>query len=236
MCAMRVARCGSVLPCLAFLSLSFCFSLPQAAAAPTLVMDTKIIDSDFPPASLDLQIGIEGNGTGQRTNERRSLLKFSVSEVETEAKLRLYVYQGWDSGSITASVHRVTEAWNTGATWGSSDGFNAWTDGGAFVSTAEDVVTFSGLFRSVEWDVTDLVNGWVNGTFPNHGLLVKVQSPTGYTRRNLHSMETTGITSRKPAIVIPSGVDVPEPSSMALLTAGAAGLAIYGFRRHRRRK
>jgi hypothetical protein len=94
--------------------------------------------------------------------------------------------------SRNQEVHRITGTtdWTeTGVTWNTRDGVLAWaTPGGDFDPAATDTkpsgttagtaVSFNVLSDSTS---ANIPQGWVNGTIPNYGLLVKDQLEDGAT-------------------------------------------------------
>lgn len=94
--------------------------------------------------------------------------------------------------SRNQEVHRITGAtdWTgTGVTWNTRNGTLAWAaPGGDYDPTATDTqpsgttagtaVSFNVLSDSTS---TNIPQGWINGTIPNDGLLVKDQSENGAT-------------------------------------------------------
>jgi hypothetical protein len=78
-----------------------------------------------------------------------------------------------DAGGAQVNVHRITSSWDEGTvTWNNFMGSYAPGIIGSFTADAENV------WRSV--DVTALVQGWLNGTYDNHGLLLD-QGQTQFT-------------------------------------------------------
>src|SRR5712671_1161502 len=94
--------------------------------------------------------------------------------------------------SRSQEVHRITGAtdWTEGGvTWNTRNGVLAWTNpGGDFDATATDTqpsgttvgtaISFNVLSDSTS---ANIPQGWINGTIPNYGLLVKDQSEDGAT-------------------------------------------------------
>lgn len=114
------------------------------------------------------------------TNASRALLQFSLAAIPTtdavlSAKLLLYLGSASTSTATSLGAYQLTRAWTTGATWNTYDGTNSWTTaGGDFSGTA--AATTSGIAATgvwYSWSPTSLVQGWVNGTIANDGLLLK---------------------------------------------------------------
>jgi hypothetical protein len=114
------------------------------------------------------------------TNASRALLQFGLQAVPTtdavlSARLFLFLGSASTSSSTSLSVYQLTHAWTSGATWNTYDGTNAWTtSGGDFSSTA--AATANGIAASGQWytwSPTALVQGWVNGSIANDGLILK---------------------------------------------------------------
>lgn len=112
--------------------------------------------------------------------DRNSLLWFDVSSlidvVVVDAQLELYMYSSEDAvSSLDISAHRVTRSWaENDATWDNRDIFNFWVNpGGDYNPAAED--TIFGLTNNYgwkSWNITQLVDGWADGTFQNRGVLL----------------------------------------------------------------
>ncbi len=120
-------------------------------------------------------------------DEGRALLRFRTDSIPPGAHVvnaRLQLYQDTpssDGGPV--SVHRVTSDWaeggktgqtGPGATWSARDTGVDWhTPGGGFdpqaVATTDIPMGVKGWFA---WDVTSLVQGWVDGAYANQGLML----------------------------------------------------------------
>jgi Tfp pilus assembly protein PilX len=144
-------------------------------------------------------------GFGAR--EWRPLLEFDVTAIPagaivTSATLRLH---NWDDGASTAGAlsvqaHRVTEPWT--ATWAGSKGAN-WYDrmkqgggalpwatlGGAFDAGWSASASFDSALAPqwVEWELSPLVQEWVDGVSPNQGVLLVPDSGSAWA--NLRSSD-----------------------------------------------
>ena len=125
-----------------------------------------------------------------------ALLEFDLSAVPASARVQsamLQLHQNTPSSSGGAvGVRRVTSAWAEGgqsggtgtASWLERAAGVAWgTPGGDFdaASFASTVVP-SGTVGWSQWDVTSLVDGWLDGTYPNLGLILVPETPGTKTR------------------------------------------------------
>ena len=84
----------------------------------------------------------------------------------------------------------------------------SWKTQPSFASDAEDVVSLGcagavGVY--VEWNVTDLVQDWVNGSTSNRGVVVKAVAEVGESGRlyaAFGSRETATSTGLQPQLVV----------------------------------
>ncbi len=102
----------------------------------------------------------------------RSLVKFDLSAIPAgaqiaQASLSLFLDGSCDTGnnSRTVTTYRLTSDWGeTAVTWNTKPGF-AEAYGSSTVS--------SRVFQRYSVDVTNLARAWVNGTYPNYGLMLR---------------------------------------------------------------
>src|SRR5712691_9772616 len=124
--------------------------------------------------STSLNAGFDG------TNASRALLQFNLQSVPStdivvSAKLLLFLGSASTSSATSLAVYQLTRAWTTAATWNTYDGTNSWTSPGGDFSGAAAATTngFAATGVWYSWSPTALVQGWVNGTIANDGLIVK---------------------------------------------------------------
>lgn len=115
--------------------------------------------------------------------EMRGLLRFDLSSIPTGAAIlsaHLYLYPVDSNNGQVNSIHRLTSNWTEATvTWNNPWGF----PGGDYDSQslyADFDAGSTGCVRRV--NVTDLVTGWVNGTYPNFGLLISATGPRSFAR------------------------------------------------------
>lgn len=144
--------------------------ITTAASATRGVVDVTIDENS--PNTNDgfgtiLQLGFEGSKR-QRVLIEPSLSKLPPNATITSAKLRLNLggYAGYQGERRTVKFERVTSPWHQSlATYNHKP------------STAETVGTITVNFVSpmtgwYEVDITNVVNNWVHGVYPNYGLLI----------------------------------------------------------------
>ena len=118
-----------------------------------------------------------GRQPGEFTKTSRSLIEFRYlggtnyglppNATITSARLGLYMWQKWGEERIrTINVHRITSRW----------GFDTvtWNNAPSFDATPASSLQIN--FRRptwLSWEITSLVEGWVDGGIPNHGVLLK---------------------------------------------------------------
>jgi Tfp pilus assembly protein PilX len=120
-----------------------------------------------------------------------SLLQFDLSTIPQGARIlsaRLALYHYVNTGTPVdpgVDVHRLTRSWvegthggtgtADGATWGTSDGVSNWSSAGGDYDTlavaSSAISSATGDWES--WEIGNLVQGWINGSYPNNGLILK---------------------------------------------------------------
>lgn len=111
-----------------------------------------------------------------------------------------------------------------------------WTPTGTFFSTIPDAIDGLSMTAEVnranawfEWDVTDILKGWLNGSFEDNGFIVssslETRTPTGVVGTAFDSFEQTN----RPRLEVTA---VPEASSIILLgVMFTGGLGLIYLRR-----
>lgn len=161
----------------------------EARSFPVVVDPTLIIASAQQSCHIRNGAGADLDycGYGQvsvgywSSQARRTLLRFDTSAVPEQAqvlraKLGMYAESRDSTMPTAAELHQLTRSWNGDATWNRYDGSNAWTTaGGDFAQTAADSNSEIGEASSVweYWYPSELVQGWVDGSIANNGLLIK---------------------------------------------------------------
>ena len=126
-------------------------------------------------AATELHVGWDG------ATQRRAALRFDVQNSlpkgirVLDADFGMNLLAEDNASTSTLNLHRITRSWTSGATWNSFDGTSPWTSaGGDYDSSVAAANTVGGNpGQWYLWHPRQLVQGWVDGSIPNYGLLVK---------------------------------------------------------------
>ena len=108
----------------------------------------------------------------------RSLLHFNMSEIPfgariLEAALSLHRQSG-SGADQPVSAHRIRNSWSEDSvTWNSRKAGTNWdTAGGDFDNTAVATTPVGPVNQRYEWNIMQIVQGWVDGSYPNYGVVL----------------------------------------------------------------
>jgi hypothetical protein len=174
----------------------------QSSAAATFTLEPEAdarvlnIPGSFQNANYDDDILSVYTAQG---NEQRTFIRFDLSGIIPPAGERLSTAmlsmaarrEFGDSEGLPMEVYRVTLPWTeTGLTWNSRDIGTPWSiPGGEYVgqSGVRDSSPYAVSTANpnegerVSWDITGLVEEWLDGVNPNHGMLLRSYSGNGLT-------------------------------------------------------
>ncbi len=201
------------------LSLFLGFFLSSILFAQTTVDISAEKDNSIYSESNNLSLGAGDwvfLGRTNQGNDRRALLKFDVAAnvpagaMITDVTLELNVDEG-KGGQRNADVHVLTQDWGEGSAnnpgspgqggFPSTDdcswaytfwSISMWTNpGGDFDanSIASTNINDSGIASWNSTDLTSTVQDWLDGTTPNHGIILIGDESTNQTAKKLHSRE-----------------------------------------------
>ena len=156
---------------------------------------------------------------GDFTDTYRTALAFDLRDIPPSATISsatVALWRRYGAGpGMTVAAHRITRPWREGtridnlaeadgANWFSSDAGQNWTTvGGDFDPTAVASVTIPNANSG--WDtfpVTALVQSWVSGTAPNHGLLFKGNDFASAAYATYASDDYTGSPNLRPMLTV----------------------------------
>jgi len=147
---------------------------------------------------------------------RAGLVKFSLAPIPSEATiisatLELYAI-GWGGSPLPIAVHYITRTnvipeatWqqaSNGTSWGQPGGNDPASDRR---DSAESIVFITTINNWYKFDLTAVIQGWVDGSLPNNGVLLRQANQSLDHTIHFASSETSLITSRPKLIVRYSG-------------------------------
>ena len=153
--------------------------------------------------------------------QQRPLLRFGLATVPYGARIvsaTLELHNSSTNAAGTATVHRLTRSFvegtragggtADGATWATYDGSDGWSSaGGDFDPTPVAEANVDASSGWVSWDITPLVDAWLNGA-ANDGLLIR--STDGLKQAKFASREDADPTLR-PKLTITYACECGSP-------------------------
>ncbi|MBK8035789.1 MAG: DNRLRE domain-containing protein [Verrucomicrobiaceae bacterium] len=138
----------------------------------------------------------------------RVMLSFDLSAIPANATITSAVMtltrKSGTSGSPGVSAHRLTQPWSeTTSSWNNRSTGTPWTTPGgdgdydATAAATTNVTTNA----AHNWTLTSLVQNWVNGTNPNHGILMRLQNESVNGEHEFYTREEP-TASRRPTLSI----------------------------------
>lgn len=103
----------------------------------------------------------------------RTFIQFDLSSVPnnavvTNAILRLYQYDLWGTGSFRIGAHRITQDWKEDTIT-----FNNKPEAFTQAEHTINITTKPGDGKWRDWHIGNLVQGWLDGSIENYGILLK---------------------------------------------------------------
>ncbi len=140
--------------------------------------------------NLSFIVGAESGG-----NYVAALLKFNRSNIPgyadiTSATLKLYFYDSPTnpSNAINLSTRMITSDWGESTVM--------WSTRPSYSGIYSDIVTLTDNYGWIEWDVTDGVQRWFNGSNPNYGIALVPDLVTASTDKRFYSSDHTNASLR----------------------------------------
>jgi hypothetical protein len=145
-------------------------------------------------------------------NESSLMLRFDVSSIPISATvqsaaLSIYVYSCSNANGMPVWAYGLTRPWLvTETTWISATATTPWAVAGADGvpddrdAVIQDTVEMDSYGRWYDFDLTQLVQGWVRGTTPNRGVILKTGG-VGSVNYNFYSSESS-IATNRPRLII----------------------------------
>lgn len=179
--------------------------------------DTLIIQNDPSSnfgSSNPIRVGIDG-----LDDEMRTLVEFSMASIPTGATIDsalfgLYIDNNLFNNNILLQTRRIISSWTeNGVTWSNRP-----------TTTSTDAITIaSGTADSgwLEWNITDMVDDWVNNGILNEGVETRYVTGAGNQGNiGFFSREYATASLRPRLVVIYTPPVAPDPSYLVYLAGG----------------
>jgi len=159
-----------------------------------------------------LMVGYESENMGTT----RSLVRFSLNDIPagsrvSSAYLELWCWAAYLWSDMDITAYRISRDWKEmEATWNNIA--NRFAE-------PYDTITVGGLLtganRHHRWDITQLVQGWVNGSFSNYGVMLKADVGTFVDKYRLFAPREDTNTAHLPRLHVtwsPGPTATPRPT------------------------
>ena len=163
-------------------------------------------------------------------DKTRSLLHFNMNAIPVGAKIQSatlsLLRQSGSGANQPVSAHRIKNPWSEDSvTWNSREAGTSWdTAGSDFDSMAVVTTPVGPANQRYEWNITPLVQSWVDGSFQNHGVVLAA-AITGMSGERFYTSDDSDPT-RHPRLTISytcqCGItcQLPQGSGSILLVVG----------------
>ena len=99
----------------------------------------------------------------------------TIEYLPRHADLKLYQYQTIGTENFMIGLHQITESWEENKI--------TWNNQPDYLPSPESTITVSvGATTWLSWDITSLLQGWLDGSIVNYGVVLKdTDEPLGDT-------------------------------------------------------
>jgi hypothetical protein len=143
----------------------------------------------------------------------RGLIQFDlstipVSSVITNATITFYVPNSFDGVARTVNIHRITNTWTENTvTWNTQPTFDATIAGTILVTTTGQT--------PITTDLSTLFSGWVNSSYTNYGLLMKMNDESTANTYKQFSSSDHATVGNRPSLSVTYNVPPTTPTVTA---------------------
>ena len=112
------------------------------------------------------------------------------------AVLKLYQTASLDTSSLMIGVHQITQDWEESTI--------TWNNQPVYLVSPESTVTVPAFVAGwLSWDITSVVQGWVNGSIANYGIALQKDSfSTEFVHIDCYSSNHAGSSALRPKLEI----------------------------------
>jgi len=138
---------------------------------------------------------------------RRSYLQFDLSTLPVDAiiiyaDLKLYQSSTNGTGDLTIGVHKITGNWEENTiTWNNQPNYYPTPE--SITPVIMDDATW------LSWDISTLLQGWVDGSIANHGIVLVGSTAVSFIEVFIHSSDYLNTPDQRPKLEITYLVPAP---------------------------
>jgi len=179
------------------------FEQPNDSAGVDTFIDEAASGNNY-GTNTQMRVDNRNNGRNMRGMIQWNLSSIPTGVTITNATMSLYLNQS-NGNAITITAVRITSSWNeTNVTWATKPGYNTTIYDSKSVDT-------TGIFY--DWNITTAVQEWYNGTYPNYGMYLKVdtENSTGNLQSKIFLTSDYSVSTLRPKINITYG-DITAPT------------------------
>jgi hypothetical protein len=188
-------------------------SAGSSTATVTIIVNKTLILQPGPAEGKDSMVVTQVPDTNYENNQYFSLgnlsvsiivrahLQFDVNILPTDAvivnaDLKLYQYQTIGTEGFVIGLHQVTESWE--------ENMITWNNQPDYLPSPESTITVTvGALTWLSWDITSLLQGWLDGSITNYGVVLKdTDEPLGDTFIRCYSSDYPANPTLCPKLVI----------------------------------
>ena len=136
----------------------------------------------------------------------RTLLRFSLDAIPIGAKIleaTLFLERQSGTGADQpVTAHRIKNQWSENSvTWNQREPGTNWdTAGSDFDNVAIATTPIGPVNQHYEWNITPLVQGWVDGSYPNYGVVLVAGIP-GMLGHQFYTSDQS-VLDRRPSLIV----------------------------------
>lgn len=169
-------------------------------------------DNNYPYVGYDDGL-TSGNlvnyGTAHLITRTYAKINYDFSQIPAEAKINnasfsIYHYTAWSRGNTVFGLYQVDQAWDSNRM--------SWNYQNNFSHTFIEYQNANAGRGWVSWNVTDIVNSWVQGTADNNGFVIKAQDERNMQCEVFHNKNHTN----KPVLSVEWSIPDPVDPDFAL--------------------
>lgn len=179
----------------------------QSASDGSTINDTYLREQ-FPNnnfgTATTLRVGNVSGGTQYNfLIKDTNISSINSDDTVVSAQLQIYINESFGNSNITLKVYRAAVSWTESeATWNNKTATAPWgTAGGDYTAELDSINITNESGNFYNFTITDTVQGWVNGTLTNYGLVITAPNTEAGNYTYIASSDETNTTQKIKIII-----------------------------------